>query len=179
MERISRPFVLVGLVLTLVLVAAACSSSAEDDFRAELRDEGLSDESIDCVIDTFEDAGVDLDNLDDLDDVNPLGPGAAFDMGGCMQDVFAQMFGAAFDELGTQLEEGFSEGFGDADTTLGFASPAELDELADACRNGDNTACDDLWLSSPIDSPEERLAESCGGRSSEPRMGSCAFWLDG
>ena len=51
--------------------------------------------------------------------------------------------------------------------------------MADSCRGGDNAACDDLWLQSPIGSAEEAVAETCGGRSDEPRMGSCEFWLDG
>ena len=79
------------------------------------------------------------------------------------------------------MANSFAEGFGEGDEGLSFdfgdsTDPAELDALADQCRNGDDAACDDLWLTSPIDSPEEQLAESCGGRSTEPRMGSCVLF---
>ena len=165
-------------VAVLVLVVAACSSP-KDDLRAELREDGLDDDAIDCIFDAFDDAGIDLD---DLGDAAELTPEQGLAMTPCLDAVFGAMFEDAFSEFGEQLEEGFSEGFSDLDTDgegFGFASPEDLASMADACRAGDNAACDDLWLQSPINSPEEQLAESCGGRSAEPQLGTCAFSLGG
>ena len=88
-----------------------------------------------------------------------------------------------FAQFGEEIANSFAEGFGGDEDDLSFdfgdpTDPAELDALVDSCRTGDNAACDDLWLSSPIGSFEEDLAESCGGRSTEPRMGSCEMFLD-
>lgn len=167
-----RRWALGVLLIALVALGAACSApTAEDRLRDEMRDEmreaGLSDELVDCVVEAFADAGLAADDLD-----NAALPSDAASTA-CVGQMFEEMFGAAF-------EEAFSElGTEDWEPTLGGGENREdLSELADACRNGDNAACDDLWLASPIDSPEEALAESCGGRSDELRQGSCEFWLD-
>lgn len=46
---------------------------------------------------------------------------------------------------------------------------ARLDELQDACRDGDQQACDDLWIESPTDSEYEAFAEE--HRVCEPEYG--------
>lgn len=167
-----------ALTICVTLLATACSSP-EDDLRAEMLADGLSESSVDCVMSAFEDAGVDLDNLDDNDD---LPPGAEIAMAGCLEEIFGELFAEGFEELGAELAEGFEnfEADLDPDGVMAFSDSgsAELGELVDSCQAGDNAACDDLWIASPIDSEEERIAESCGGRSPEERMGSCEFWLD-
>lgn len=170
----------VALLVAVVVIAAACSSP-KNDLRAEMREDGLSDESIDCLFDAFEDAGVDLndlDDFDDLDDGSEISPEAGLAMGACMEDVFGQMFAEAFTEFGEQLQEGFAEGLGEFEGDLSFSEDTDLDALEAECRAGDNAACDDLWIYSPIGSPAEELAERCGGRSEEPHPGSCEFLLD-
>jgi len=146
---------------------------------AHLLAEGLSETSVDCVISSIEDAGVDLDNLDDTSD---LPPGAEFAMAGCMEDIFNEMFSEGFEELGAEMAEAFDdlEADFDSDDAIAFTdrSDVDLDELVVSCQAGDNAACDGLWLASPIGSEEEGIAENCGGRAVEERMGSCEFWLD-
>ena len=164
-------------LLVAALLVTACSS-AEDDLRAELLAEGLSESSVDCIITSFEEAGIDLDDIDDK--VEPP-PGAEVAMAGCMSEILGEMFGEAFDELGTELSESFADLDSDFDPDGAIAltdSDVDLGPLVASCQAGDNAACDELWISSPIGSDEERVAESCGGRSSETRMGSCEFWLD-
>ncbi len=51
-------------------------------------------------------------------------------------------------------------------TFPGFGSDAELDALATLCSEGDLTACDDLFLESPVDSGYELYGDTCGGRQS-------------
>jgi hypothetical protein len=56
----------------------------------------------------------------------------------------------------------------------------DLDELVDACGNGDLAACDELFLATPIDSPEEDFAQTCGGLVAEPIVsGFCEDVFDG
>ena len=49
---------------------------------------------------------------------------------------------------------------------------AELDELYDACDDGDMEACDDLYFEAPIGSDEEEFGSRCGDRRRETR-GEC------
>lgn len=151
-----------GAFAALVVALTACSTGGpEAELRAEMEAAGLSGESIDCLVDAF-----DISSLAQLEEGSLPTDAAA---GECVRLVFAEMFAGAFEELG-------DAGWDTADGSL--LGDENMDVLADACRNGDNEACDDLWLVSPIGSPEEELAEKCGGRSPEPRMGSCSFWLD-
>lgn len=41
---------------------------------------------------------------------------------------------------------------------------AEFDALADSCFEGNMTACDDLYIDTPVGSPYEAYAKTCGGR---------------
>ncbi len=167
-----------ALAIGIAVLATACSTP-EDDLRADLLSEGLSEKSVDCVISSFEDAGVDLDNLDDASD---LPPGAEFATAGCMEDIFNEMFSDGFEEFGDEMAEAFDdlETDLDSDDAMAFTDRSDVDlgELVVSCEAGDNAACDDLWLASPFDSEEKRIAETCGGRAVEKRMGSCEFWLD-
>ena len=157
------------LLVSIALLAAACSTPGpEDALRAEMAEAGVSDASIECFVDAF-----DVASMAEIDALTEADSEAA---GECLGQVFEELFTDAFAEGFEELADGdweVSEG-----DVSGFPSRDDMEELAEQCRNGDNAACDDLWLVSPIDSAEEALAESCGGRSTEPRMGSCEFWLD-
>lgn len=50
---------------------------------------------------------------------------------------------------------------------------SRLDDLYDACDDGDFDACDDLYYDSPVDSFYEEFGSTCGDRRSETR-GSCS-----
>ena len=52
-----------------------------------------------------------------------------------------------------------------------------LDALWDDCAAGDLTACDALWLSSPVDSTYEAFGSTCGDRSPEQAYGTCETTL--
>lgn len=146
--------------------------------REELAAAGLSDATIACVLDAAEASGLDLRELDPSASASPA---AAAALAPCLDDLMNEMFGQLGDEMGDAFTDGFEDFFDENGPTFDFGEPtsqAELDRLADACRGGDNAACDDLWISSPIDSPEERLAESCGGRASEPHYATCELFLD-
>jgi hypothetical protein len=45
-----------------------------------------------------------------------------------------------------------------------YGDDPELDALWDACADGDDGACDELFQVSPIDSGYEAFGDSCGGR---------------
>lgn len=159
---------LITIAAVAALLGAACASP-EDQLRADLQDEGISDDSIDCVVDAF--AAADVDG----------GSSGTARSSDCLEGVFTEVFASEFAELEQSMAAAFEEGFSGLELSTADAvetPPVDLEALADACRAGDNVACDELWLASPIDSPEEQLAESCGGRSPEPLMGSCDFWLD-
>ena len=159
----------VALLASIALLAAACSTPGpEDALRAEMAEAGVSDASIECFVDAF-----DVASMAEIDALTEADSEAA---GECLGQVFEELFAGAFDEVFEELATGEWET--SEDDVSGFPSRDDMEELAEQCRNGDNAACDDLWLVSPIDSIEEALAESCGGRSTEPHMGSCEFWLD-
>ena len=157
---------LITVLVAIIALATACSS-VEDDLRADLRNSGLSNDAVDCVFDAFDRAGVDLDDLSGTTQVSPAAEAA---MAPCMQQVFGEMF--------AELDDAFQDELGAVELDVTQAEPVDLGGLVDACQGGDNSACDDLWVHSPFDSPEEAIAESCGGRSAEPRMGLCSFHLD-
>src|SRR3546814_9040926 len=53
-----------------------------------------------------------------------------------------------------------------------YGSDPELDELCDACEDGDWEACDDLSMQSDVGSEYEEFGDTCGNRN-EP-AGLCA-----
>ena len=55
-------------------------------------------------------------------------------------------------------------GLGDLEQ-IGSGSPERLAGLYAACDGGDMQACDDLYLESPVESPEEAFGDSCGNRN--------------
>lgn len=71
--------------------------------------------------------------------------------------------------LGTESETRF-EDFG---PTIGGATDAHLQVLVDSCRSGDMADCDELYQVSPVDSWQEDVAMSCGGRSEFDVLGEC------
>lgn len=48
---------------------------------------------------------------------------------------------------------------------VGGGSPERLAVLWDNCDGGDMQACDDLYLESPVGSPEETFGDTCGNRN--------------
>jgi hypothetical protein len=76
-----------------------------------------------------------------------------------------------FDDGGDQLDESLE---GDAE---GVESEFSAD--VDACEGGDNQACDQLYLETPVGSPEERVGATCGGRSDDLLNGNCVATLGG
>ena len=165
--RARRRWTRIAATLVMAVAIAACAGGGpEAELRADLEATGLSNESIDCLVEAFG-----IASLTELENLTPSTDVASSE---CVGQVLAELFAGAFDEAFDDLASGDWEVTGDGDAP----SRDDMEALAEQCRNGDNEACDDLWLVSPIDSPEEQLAESCGGRSTEPRMGSCSFWLD-
>ena len=49
-------------------------------------------------------------------------------------------------------------------TGLGADPTGEFQPLADACYEEDWAACDELWITTPVDSSWEEYAGTCGGR---------------
>lgn len=80
--------------------------------------------------------------------------------------------------IGEDVDESF-EGNGEdfpidgGATTGGGGEEQDFSALIDECEGGDMAACDELYFATPIDSPEEEIGATCGGRSDEPLNGSC------
>jgi len=47
---------------------------------------------------------------------------------------------------------------------------AALNQLAQSCFDGDMSACDSLYLQSPLDSEQETYGNTCGGRINESEV---------
>lgn len=153
----------VSVALTFAFVLGACASR-EDVIRADLQDSGLSAESVDCVMDAFEGAGIDVERLQlSATDNAPTVESE------CLDAVFAEMFSGLTSEFADLT---------DGDLDWAPATEADLDRLFEACRDGDVGACDDLWLRSPVGSAHETYGATCGGRAAEPQYGSCRIALD-
>lgn len=167
------------VAMCIVLLATACSSP-EDDLRAELVAGGMSETSADCIIKSFEDADIDLDDLEGLSPNSDIPANAELAMAGCLEEIFAEMFSEGLAELGAVMAETFEDVESDFDSgdAIAFNDSvgADLGALVTSCEAGGNGACDDLWMASPMGSAEEQIAENCGGRAQEQRMGSCEFW---
>jgi hypothetical protein len=86
------------------------------------------------------------------------------------------------DECDISLDLNEEEDGGEETTTTeeDGGGDGDFDELVDACGGGDMDACDELFLATPIDSPEEDFAQTCGGLVAEPIVsGFCADVFDG
>lgn len=74
----------------------------------------------------------------------------------------------AWDYRGPELPSGDP-----SDGETGPATP-EQDQLRAACADGSMTACDELWMMTPVGSDLEAYAETCGGRDpAGGHQGSC------
>ncbi|MDW3180032.1 MAG: hypothetical protein R8J94_21840 [Acidimicrobiia bacterium] len=164
-----------GLAIAIALLATGCSSP-EDDLRSDLLAEGMSETSADCIITSFEDAGIDLDDVEGMSPSSDIPADAELAMAGCLEEIFNEMFSEGFAELEADMAEAFEDFDSDGAIAFNDSVDADLGALVTSCEGGDNAACDDLWLASPIDSVEEQIAENCGGRAQERRMGTCEFW---
>ena len=112
-----------------------------------------------CMLDAFEDAGIDASELADLADEEPSA------------DVLAAIFSCTAELLEGDLFGGDGV-FGDADT---YGDDPDLDALWDDCDAGDDVACDDLYLRSPIGSDYESFGSTCGERESIDQFGNCSL----
>lgn len=142
-----------ALFAGLALIASACGSGvSEDDFRAELVDEGLSEDQANCIIDGLSDAGIPLADITDdaLGDDDP--PAEVMDI--TMDCVFA----------GMDSDSGGDTLMSDANA---YGDDPALDALWDQCDAGDGAACDELYFSSPFGSEYEDFGDRCGGRFEE------------
>ena len=110
-----------------------------------------------CMLDAFEDAGIDASELADLANEEPSA------------DVLAAIFSCSAELFEGDLFGGDGV-FGDADT---YGDDPDLDALWDGCADGDYAACDTLWIESPFGSDYESFAETCGTISEESLFGSC------
>lgn len=80
-------------------------------------------------------------------------------------DIDPADFGGSTDDT-TDTTEGSDDGGDGGDGSYG--SDPELDDLYDACADGDFQACDDLYLQSPAGSEYEEFGDTCGDRN-EPQ----------
>jgi hypothetical protein len=112
-----------------------------------------------CMLDAFEDAGIDASELADLADEEPSA------------DVLAAIFSCSAELFEGGLF-GDDSGFSTADT---YGDDPELDALWDDCAAGDDMACDDLWLTAPFGSDYESFGSTCGERESSGQFGNCSL----
>ena len=112
-----------------------------------------------CMLDAFEDAGIDPSELADLANEEPSA------------DVLAAIFSCSAELFEGDLFGGDGV-FGDADT---YGDDPDLDALWDDCDAGDDVACDDLYLRSPIGSDYESFGSTCGERESIDQFGNCSL----
>lgn len=73
------------------------------------------------------------------------------------------------DDRDAAIIECLGERAGDGD----FGDDPVLDLLVEQCRRGNNQACDELHLTSPIGSEYEAYGRTCGGRAPEGAEPSC------
>lgn len=70
-------------------------------------------------------------------------------------------------DIAACLDTGADAGSGD------YGDDPILDLLWDSCASGNNQACDELAITSPIDSGYETFARECGGRRDTPADRGC------
>jgi S1-C subfamily serine protease len=99
-------------------------------------------------------------------------------------DLYAEApIGSEYESFGATCGE-TTEGNGLCDWDDGFAGGAEsptrygddpyLDDLWNACADGDLDSCDTLYYDSEIGSDYEEFGATCGGRYDEPIYGTCS-----
>lgn len=188
-----RPTGRVTMIMAFVvaLVAASCGGDATEDFRATLIDDGFTEAQADCVLDGFDETGIDPADLTDeaLGDDAP--PAEAIDITvGCLTGVDPSTVLDDVDVSDIDIDLGDIEvdvempeldlDLGDIDTAGltagGYGDDPALDALWDACAAGDGQACDDLYWSSAVDSAYEAFGNTCGERF-EVGPPSCAAEL--
>lgn len=78
---------------------------------------------------------------------------------------------------GETIDESFEDNGDEFPLGDGGSGGEDFSALVDECEGGDNAACDDLYLQTPVGSEEERIGATCGGRSDEELNGSCEATL--
>ncbi|MFQ5557678.1 MAG: hypothetical protein ACE5GB_09270 [Acidimicrobiales bacterium] len=100
-----------------------------------------------CLIDTFVDLGIEYDSL----------------------------IAGDFDEFQTAaLTACLGDALDPAGDASAYGDDPDLDALYDECAAGDDAACDELYLTSPIESEYEEFGATCGNRVFGAAPGGCA-----
>jgi hypothetical protein len=68
-------------------------------------------------------------------------------------------------------DDGFAGG---AESPTRYGDDPYLDDLWNACADGDLDSCDTLYYDSEIGSDYEEFGATCGGRYDEPIYGTCS-----
>jgi hypothetical protein len=163
-----------GLVVLLLLIIVGITVLGGDE-TADPPDPPPSSENDDDPDDTttttdeVESSSVSLpqSTLDDLEDECAADE---FSLS-CDFLFFESPPGSDQEEFGSSCGGTFTGANGTCGSTLDSGST--IDGLVQDCDSGDNAACDELFLITPVGSQLELFGTTCGGRSDEELAGSC------
>ena len=150
----------------------------DDDFpgSSDLQEEAAED----CQGDAFEDY-TDTEYSESAIFVAQVNPSEESWGEGDRETICILTIGEEVDESFEGNGEDYLLGEGDdgggEDTPDATAAEGEETEdfsaLIGECEGGDMAACDELWLTTPVGSEEERIGATCGGRSDEEIPNQC------
>ena len=149
----------------------------DDDFPGQ---DQLSEEAAgDCLGDEFEDyTGVPFEET--AIQVEPIFPTEdSWSQGDretiCILSLGGDTVDESFEGNGDEypLEDGSGDSGDETTDTTAAGGDEDFSALIDDCEGGDMHACDELWLTTPVGSDEERIGATCGGRSEELLNGGC------
>lgn len=152
---------LVGAVVVTVLVARAVGSYVEQGRYG-------ADPALDALYDACGDE--DWQACDDLYLESPIG--SQYESFGATCGGRTAGEELCVDELGHPADVGVGPGPGDGpvDGPDVYGDDPFLDELWDACTDGDGAACDDLYFGSPVGSEYEWFGWTCGDRTDDGEL---------
>lgn len=163
---------IIGAVLLVALVGAGIWFLTKDDdgsgpggsggsaVTAFFRQNGMSEEESACMAEQL-DGRISAERLQRLTELDEPDAAAMSDAMLLLQAAGTCNAGGLGGELPTV---GGGGGFG--------TDGATLSRLRDACGDGDMSACDDLYWSTPVGSDDEEFGATCGGRT-EWNAGRC------
>ena len=188
-----------ALVSALALISTSCGddppSAEELDAIDSLVETDLSLDEQRCILDGIGDLDIGASQIlaDDLS-AEQDGEVLAATLE-CVEDLatvegFVDSFIAGAAEEGTDLtrdearcairaldaddrDAAILECLGDRAGEGDFGDDPVLDLLVEQCRRGNNQACDELHLTSPIGSEYEDYGRTCGGRAPDGALPSC------
>ena len=194
----------IALLGTLGLLAAACGDDALSTEEVEaidrLVDAALTVDEQRCILGGIDRLGIPVSQIaaDELT-ADQDGEVLAATLE-CVEDIatiesFIDSFIAGAAEEGTELSrnearcairalDAEDQGaairacLGDRASDGDFGDDPVLDLLAEQCRRGNDQACDELHVTSPIGSEYEAYGRTCGGRAPEGAEPSCFDELD-